>query len=519
MANRCYLFAINTSETHKATQRSMIGLGEYNHNIPLIYQILCSSDAKTCRSAVFKGDKKAAIVADFKRGVDKLRFFLDQLSDDKLTNSIEETLTWFSEPHNQFEYLLLEPVEIFDLETGSNQDLLKKLHESIKGLDYEFLKNQAKNYQDNNAMGSWSNFLYYEPKGCVKPPKDKKADRHNFTVDELEKYLDELERFQCSHVSLYATKQEIDRVKSLLPELNRFPNLTEFWPKGEAVQDEIGRLTSISKLILTNNQLDVLPEGLGALTQLEELFLSANKFTQLPNVIQKLKNLKSLSVNKNQLAELPMWLDELKNLRNINVNDNKLQTLPDSINSMTQLCEINITCNPLHSPEKELEKLGQLPNIESIAITGNHDAELNSVPDIIWKKHTLKSLFLPKMAIQEIPADIENLSELAWLGLGGCGISKVSENVWKLAELEHLDLSNNPIASLSASIVKLTQLKSLNLSSCELDELPDVFQAHRQLENIQLRNNNLREVPQSVLEVDGNPRKTVNLYGNPAYNK
>ena len=519
MANRCYLFAIDTLETHRATQRSMIGLGEYNYNIPFIYQILCSSDAKTCRSAVFKSNKKAAIVADFKGGVDKLSFFLEHLSDTKLVNLIQETLAWFNEPHNQFEYLLLEPGEVFDLEAGSNQNLLKELHQSINGLDHQSLKDQAKHYQDKHALDSWSNFLYYEPKGCVKPPKDKKADRHSFTVEELEKYLGELEQFQCSHVSLYATKQEVDRVKVLLPELNRLPNLTEFWPKGEAVQDGVGKLTSITKLILTSNQLNALPEGLRALTQLEELFLSANKFIQLPNVIQSLKKLKRLSINKNQLAELPLWLGELKHLRELNVNENKLQTLPASINSMTQLCEINIAGNALHYPQKELEKLGELPNIESIAMTGNHDAALNSVPDIIWKKHTLKSLFLPKIAIQEIPADIARLSKLTRLGLSDCGISKVNESVWQLTGLEYLDLSNNPIVSLSASIVNLTKLTGLNLSSCELNELPDIFQAHRQLENIQLRNNNLREVPPSILEIDGELRKTVNLHKNPVYDR
>lgn len=519
MASRCYLFAIDTSETHRAAQRSMIGLGEYNYSIPLIYLILCSSDAKTCRSAVFKGNKKTSIVADFKGGVDKLRFFLEQISDTKLANPIRETLAWFNEPHNQFEHLLLEPGEIFDLDGGSHQNLLKELHQSINGLDHQSLKDQAKHYQDNHAMDSWSNFLYYEPKGCVKPPKDKKADRHSFTVEELEKYLGELEQFQCSHVSLYATKEEVDRAKVLLPELNRLPNLTEFWPKGEAVQDEVGQLTSITKLILTNNQLDALPEGLKALTQLEKLFLSANNFTQLPDVIKNLKNLKALNINKNQLAELPLWLGDLKHLRLLNVNQNKLRTLPASINSMTQLCEIMISVNALDHPQKELEKLGELPNIESIAMTGNQNAEQNNVPDIIWKKYTLKSLFLPKMTIQEIPADIARLSKLTRLGLSDCGISKVSENMWQLTDLEYLDLSNNPIVSLSASIANFTKLTGLNLSGCELNELPDVFQAHRQLENIQLRNNNLSEVPPSILESDGEPRRTVNLFENPVYDR
>ncbi len=517
MANRCYLFAIDTVETHKAAQRSMIGLGEYNHNIPLIYQILCSSDARMCRSAVFSGNKNAAIIADFKKGVDKLRFFLEQLGDVGLGDKIRETLAWLDEPHNQFEYLLLEPGEIFELESDTDKNLLKELHQNINELDQPSLKDQAEHYQENNALDSWSNFLYYEPKGCIKPPKDKKADRHSFTVEELEKYLSELEQFRCSHVSLYATKQEIDRVKALLPELNRLPNLTEFWPKGEAVQDEIGKLRSITKLILTNNQLDVLPDGLKALTQLEELFLSANKFTEVPDVIQGLKRLKKLIINKNQLVELPSWIGELKHLRQLNVNQNKLRTLPVSITQMTELSEINITVNALNSPQQELETLLELPKIESITMTGNHDAELNGVPDTLWRKLTLKSLFLTKMVIPEIPTDIARLSQLTSLGLSNCGISKINENLWHLTDLEYLNLSNNPIISLSTNIANLARLTELNLSSCELNELPDVFQSHRHLVNIQLRNNNLRKVPPSIQEVDGEQRRTVNLFENPVY--
>ena len=521
MANRTYLFAIDTLDTHKATTRSMIGLGEYNYNTPLIYRILCSSGTKTCRSSIFKGTQKTAIVADFKSGVKRLRFFLEQLKQTEFADLIRNTLDWLDEPHNQFEYVLLEPSEIFDLEAGAHQPLLEELLQNIQTLDDETLITLAKDYQDHNAMASWSNFLYYEPQGCVKPPKDKKADRHTFSVDELEKYLSDLERFQCSHLTFYAANHEIDRAKKLLPELNRLPNLTTFWPKGEAVLDEVGQLTSIKRLILTNNQLEALPAGLGKLTQLEELFLPTNKFTRVPEVVRSLEKLRMLILGKNQLIELPQWLSELKHLEDLRANENNLRDLPSSISKLTNLRKVNLTVNELDNPREMLEKLSSLPNIESISITGNHSADLklNGVPTLLWKKLNLKALALIGMAIPDVPPDIKHLRNLSRLSLHNCGIRTINENLWQLTGLESLNLASNPIGKLSPNIAKLTQLTDLNLSSCELDKLPDVFQSHRQLTNIQLRNNNLSEVPLSIRKVNGEQRKTVNLFENPVYSR
>lgn len=522
MANRVYLFGIDTTETHKKTNRSMIGLGEYNYDTPLLYQLLMSSNPELCQSSLFKTKKKVAILANAKGGLDNLRTFLSYLSAESLNTDIEKTLKWFSEPHNQYPYFLLEPVEIFDLvasDRTENQRMTDLLSE-IQSLDQPRIKALAGFYEDKLVMSSWSNFLYYEPQGCVKPPLDKNKNNHSVTVDELLKYNDDFEGFdRLTDLKIYFSKDDLDLVSKILPEINRFPNLKSLWLSGPELVPEVSELNSIKKLILTNNQLTSLPEGIGSLSQLEELLLVSNKLTSLPESMKEMIGLKVLNLDRNQLQELPAWLSKLTSLENLNISANQLTTLPEEIGGLMKLREVNCFQNPLVDPSREMALIVSLPALEKLAFSGHDEVEtkLQELPPELWLAKSLKSLFLSKMELGKIPNDIAKLTSLSALGFTECGVESISDELWSLTLIHTLMMGNNPIGSIPDDIKNFTDLKLLNVSNCGLQSLPDAFMNLNHLENFQASNNNINGLPKSLMTLK--KRATFNLFNNPVYDK
>ena len=67
-------------------------------------------------------------------------------------------------------------------------------------------------------------------------------------------------------------------------------------------------------LILTDNQINALPESIGKLTRLQKLMLAGNQLNALPNSMANCKNLQLIRLSANQLPSLPDWLLTLPNL-------------------------------------------------------------------------------------------------------------------------------------------------------------------------------------------------------------
>lgn len=67
-------------------------------------------------------------------------------------------------------------------------------------------------------------------------------------------------------------------------------------------------------LILTDNQIETLPDSIGELGQLQKLMLAGNRLTALPATLAKCTNLQLLRISANLLACLPDWLMHMPNL-------------------------------------------------------------------------------------------------------------------------------------------------------------------------------------------------------------
>jgi Leucine-rich repeat (LRR) protein len=91
----------------------------------------------------------------------------------------------------------------------------------------------------------------------------------------------------------------------------------------------IRRLTSLTRLNLSANDVASLPSTITQLVNLSELDVSRNKLSQAPN-IQALTQLSTLNFGYNILRNLPQSYSKLARLRDVNLCMNRLLSMDDS---------------------------------------------------------------------------------------------------------------------------------------------------------------------------------------------
>jgi hypothetical protein len=78
-----------------------------------------------------------------------------------------------------------------------------------------------------------------------------------------------------------------------------------------SVPPELGQLTSLKYLGLTNNKLTSVPAELGCLSQLQTLYLQQNKLASVPPELGQLTSLKYLDLTNNKLTSVPVEVARL----------------------------------------------------------------------------------------------------------------------------------------------------------------------------------------------------------------
>ena len=80
---------------------------------------------------------------------------------------------------------------------------------------------------------------------------------------------------------------------------------------------EIGNMTNLEQIILSDSEVSVVPDEIGNLTNLKRFNLSRTKVSTLPESMKNLKNLKMLNIKKtnisaSELAKIKSWLPNCK---------------------------------------------------------------------------------------------------------------------------------------------------------------------------------------------------------------
>ena len=105
--------------------------------------------------------------------------------------------------------------------------------------------------------------------------------------------------------------------------------------------------TFVTKLVLSCNDIAVVPDAIGALTNLKGLYLGGNKIATLPASIGRLTALETLYLYRNILTAVPPSIGSLTALTYLYLGDNRITTLPTTIGGMTALTYLNLHGNQL----------------------------------------------------------------------------------------------------------------------------------------------------------------------------
>jgi hypothetical protein len=168
---------------------------------------------------------------------------------------------------------------------------------------------------------------------------------------------------------------------------------------------------SLEILNLSDNRLRSLPADLGRLTKLKVIFLSNNDFEEVPEVLADCPNLSMvgfksnkirvlgenvlplgtrwLILTDNKLTQLPKSIGQLQNLQKLMLAGNQLRSLPDEMAACQNLELIRLAANRLESLPNWLLTL---PRLSWLAYAGNPCCHANlpaTVPTIAWADLTL----------------------------------------------------------------------------------------------------------------------------------
>ncbi|KAM0943283.1 putative leucine-rich repeat domain superfamily [Dioscorea sansibarensis] len=169
------------------------------------------------------------------------------------------------------------------------------------------------------------------------------------------------------------------------------------------------RLLNIIVLDVHSNQLNSIPNSIGCLSKLKSLDVSGNLLDSLPITIENCRALEELNVNFNKLTRLPDTMGfELMNLKILRVNSNKLAFLPFSTSHMTNLRILDAHLNCLRSLPDGLENL---INLEVLNISQNFQF-LQTIPYSIGLLMSLTELDISYNKITVLPDSISCLTKL-----------------------------------------------------------------------------------------------------------
>jgi hypothetical protein len=141
-------------------QRRMIGISEWNYDIPVVYKLLASGSPRTSISSIWKLDENIAIVGDYETGLRRLTGFLDQLPKELIEPIRNEAVRFLSSPRNRRKFFVLECAEIYDMQGENLAEQNDQLLEEIK----VFKPGLVGSEEEINALGlgNWSNILYFD---------------------------------------------------------------------------------------------------------------------------------------------------------------------------------------------------------------------------------------------------------------------------------------------------------------------------------------------------------------------
>ncbi len=126
------------------------------------------------------------------------------------------------------------------------------------------------------------------------------------------------------------------------------------------IPSEIGKLSSLTNLVLGVNDLNTLPSQIASLASLTNIFLMDNYFTTFPLEICNLSSLRILNLSGNKITIIPPEIGNLKRLTRLDISDNKFTSFPTEIFKLSLLKELDLSENQITEIPPEIGYLSSL---------------------------------------------------------------------------------------------------------------------------------------------------------------
>ena len=209
------------------------------------------------------------------------------------------------------------------------------------------------------------------------------------------------------------------------------------WNKLTAFPDSLPRLTNLTSLRASQNEIGALPVEIGGLKALVELLVDTNFLTDIPESITALANLKLLDVHDNRISDVPRGTHNLIALEELNIAENRIPYLGAELGQVPNLRRVIASHNPLIDPPEEVAVVSGEKCCEYIC-------NLGRAPDV-------KVLHLDGMNLSHFPESVLSLTMLTELSCVSNQLPAIPDAFFKLKHLTLLDLSRNRIFELPSS--------------------------------------------------------------------
>ena len=123
-----------------------------------------------------------------------------------------------------------------------------------------------------------------------------------------------------------------------------------------SLPEEIGNLSKLKRLDLTNNRLEYLPPGFGKLQLLSDLLVKDNLLIELPYEVSTMTGLTSIYAANNRISELTFGISMMRELLQIDVSNNQIGSLLPPLSHL-KLSSLKIDHNNLTFEDIAASKL------------------------------------------------------------------------------------------------------------------------------------------------------------------
>jgi Leucine-rich repeat (LRR) protein len=137
--------------------------------------------------------------------------------------------------------------------------------------------------------------------------------------------------------------------------------------EAEKKEQDFNKSQTVSRLDLSYQDLEKLPEYVLTKINLEELDISNNNISgALPAKIRHLQNLRVLNASNNKMTGVPAEVGQLKKLEILDLSNNRLTGLPYELGNLKNLKTLNLSGNNYARQDLEVIKKSLPDNTEII---------------------------------------------------------------------------------------------------------------------------------------------------------